>query len=244
MIAALNLAVDVSARTGTTEHRLRQMFSSPAGMPLSEYVQVRRLSHDCAAASLSGRMIASVRGTRRRPGAGPGSVPDRRAAPFGLAGRLGCDGYQLVPVAAVEVAPRRRNRRHARLRYRYRYRCRCRHARALPSRRRSVARTCSVAASTEQHPTPEPPRPRSGRLWFTRAGADVPHRPGLFCEVSAFILRRLLGWVELAGIEPASCGAVPGLLRVQFVLSLFSAPALPRTGRRRAQSGKSPGRPS
>ena len=44
-------------------------------------------------------------------------------------------------------------------------------------------------------------------------------------------------FVELAGIEPASCGAVPGLLRVQFVMSLFSAPALPRTGCRRAQSG-------
>jgi hypothetical protein len=25
--------------------------------------------------------------------------------------------------------------------------------------------------------------------------------------------------VELAGIEPASCGAVPGLLRVQFVIT-------------------------
>jgi hypothetical protein len=44
------------------------------------------------------------------------------------------------------------------------------------------------------------------------------------------------GWVELAGVEPASSSVEPGLLRVQFVLSLFSAPALPRTGRRRAQS--------
>ena len=35
--------------------------------------------------------------------------------------------------------------------------------------------------------------------------------------------------VELAGIEPASSSAEPGLLRVQSVRSLFSAPALART---------------
>jgi hypothetical protein len=50
--------------------------------------------------------------------------------------------------------------------------------------------------------------------------------------------------VELAGIEPASSSVEPGLLRVQSVLSLFSAPALAQTRRRQAQSGKSPDRPS
>ena len=72
MIAVLNLAVeavesqlatdpstpvdvaDIAARTGTTEHHLRRMFASLAGMPLSEYVRRRRMS--LAAADLvSGR---------------------------------------------------------------------------------------------------------------------------------------------------------------------------------------------
>jgi hypothetical protein len=39
----------------------------------------------------------------------------------------------------------------------------------------------------------------------------------------------------MAGIEPASNGAESGLLRVQFAV-LFSAPAITRTSRRRAQS--------
>ncbi len=70
MIAVLNLAVDdvetrlaaapstavdvtdVAARAGTTEHHLRRMFASLAGMPLSEYVRRRRMS--LAAADLVG----------------------------------------------------------------------------------------------------------------------------------------------------------------------------------------------
>lgn len=62
MVAALNLAVDdveshlvtdpsapvdvtdIATRTGTTEHRLRRMFASLAGRPLSEYVRRRRMS--------------------------------------------------------------------------------------------------------------------------------------------------------------------------------------------------------
>ena len=52
---------------------------------------------------------------------------------------------------------------------------------------------------------------------------------GAFCHV-----------VELRGIEPRSYGAESGLLRVQSVMSLFSAPALGQTRRRRAQSQKSP----
>ena len=50
--------------------------------------------------------------------------------------------------------------------------------------------------------------------------------------------------VELAGIEPASSSVEPGLLRVQSVMSLFSAPALAQTRRRQAQSGLSPAHPS
>lgn len=41
--------------------------------------------------------------------------------------------------------------------------------------------------------------------------------------------------VEMAGIEPASCGAESGLLRAQSAV-LFSAPAVTRTSCRRAQS--------
>ena len=52
------------------------------------------------------------------------------------------------------------------------------------------------------------------------------------------ILRRPLAGVELAGIEPASSSVEPGLLRVQSVMSLFSAPALAQTRRRQAQSRK------
>lgn len=70
MIAVLNLAVDavesqlaadpsttvdvadLARRTGTTEHHLRRMFASLAGMPLSEYVRRRRMS--LAAAELLG----------------------------------------------------------------------------------------------------------------------------------------------------------------------------------------------
>ena len=47
-------------------------------------------------------------------------------------------------------------------------------------------------------------------------------------------------FVELRGIEPRSYGAESGLLRVQSVWSLFSAPALEQTRRRQAQSQKSP----
>lgn len=62
MIAALNRLVDVveehlaedvdvaalAATLGTTEHHLRRMFSSLAGMPLSEYVRRRRMAHAAA----------------------------------------------------------------------------------------------------------------------------------------------------------------------------------------------------
>jgi AraC family transcriptional regulator len=62
VIAVLNLAVDaveshlvtdpsapvdaagIAVRSGTTEHHLRRMFASLAGMPLSEYVRRRRMS--------------------------------------------------------------------------------------------------------------------------------------------------------------------------------------------------------
>ena len=78
MIAGLNLAVDdvelhlatdasapvdaagIAVRMGTTEHHLRRMFSSLAGMPLSDYVRRRRMS-----------LAAADRGEyRRRPSHG------------------------------------------------------------------------------------------------------------------------------------------------------------------------------
>ena len=66
MLAALNDLLDaveqagagevdvasVAARHGTTEHHLRRMFSSLAGMPVSEYVRRRRMS--LAAADVAG----------------------------------------------------------------------------------------------------------------------------------------------------------------------------------------------
>lgn len=105
MIAALNAAVDavegrltqdpatridveeLARRSGTTEHHLRRMFSSLAGMPLSEYVRRRRMS--AAAADLVagdddlleiavrygyGSAEAFGRAFRAVHGAGPGDV--------------------------------------------------------------------------------------------------------------------------------------------------------------------------
>ena len=79
MIAVLNLAVDdvesqlatdpstpvdvadIAARTGTTEHHLRRMFASLAGMPLSEYVRRRRMSLAAADLASHGRRPAHCR---------------------------------------------------------------------------------------------------------------------------------------------------------------------------------------
>lgn len=105
MIAVLNLAVDhieaqlesdpsasvdpasIAFDAGTTEHHLRRMFSSLAGMPLSEYVRRRRMS--LAAADLVtssddlltvavrfgyGSTEAFVRAFRAVHGASPGDV--------------------------------------------------------------------------------------------------------------------------------------------------------------------------
>lgn len=72
-----------------------------------------------------------------------------------------------------------------------------------------------------------------------RAGSDVTNSEateGQGCPPSTL--------VELRGIEPRSSSAVSGLLRVQSVLSLFSAPLLAQTRQRQAQSGKSPAHPS
>lgn len=49
--------------------------------------------------------------------------------------------------------------------------------------------------------------------------------------------------VEVAGIEPASGDAVPGILRVQPAV-IFSAPTVTQASRGRAQSAKSPGNPT
>jgi AraC family transcriptional regulator len=78
MIAALNLAVDgvesqlaadpsapvdptgLASSAGTTEHHLRRMFSSLAGMPLSEYVRRRRMSMAAADLVSTGEALLTV----------------------------------------------------------------------------------------------------------------------------------------------------------------------------------------
>jgi hypothetical protein len=82
---------------------------------------------------------------------------------------------------------------------------------------------------------------RSGSRSRGLALDGLPHRTGnsaknlrQFCEDPV---------VELAGIEPASSSVEPGLLRVQSVRSLFSAPGLARTRPRQAQSRNSPAHP-
>ena len=105
MIAVLNLAVDdvesqlatdpsapvdvadIAARTGTTEHHLRRMFASLAGMPLSEYVRRRRMSLAAADLVSTGDDLLTVavrygygsteafgRAFRAVHGVGPGDV--------------------------------------------------------------------------------------------------------------------------------------------------------------------------
>ena len=120
MIAALNSAVDaveaelatdpssagrrrrLAARLGTTEHHLRRMFSSLAGMPLSEYVRRRRMSlaaADCVAGDDDllavavrygyGSTEAFGRAFRAVHGAGAGRrTPRRRSAPHTTADQV------------------------------------------------------------------------------------------------------------------------------------------------------------
>lgn len=64
--------------------------------------------------------------------------------------------------------------------------------------------------------------------------APLPGSSGAFAHMGKEI-RENLPIVEMAGIEPASNGAKTGLLRVQSAV-IFSAPAITRTSRRRAQS--------
>ena len=91
----------------------------------------------------------------------------------------------------------------------------------------------------------EPARRVSGGLSFKRAGSrwGEPPEPAILRRIFAISAKTPL-FVELAGIEPASSSVEPGLLRVQSVLSLFSASELARTRPRQAQSGKSPDQPS
>ncbi len=105
MIAVLNQAVDdvesqlatdpstpvnvadIAARAGTTEHHLRRMFASLAGMPLSEYVRRRRMSLAAADLVVTGDDLLTVavrygygsteafgRAFRSVHGVGPGEV--------------------------------------------------------------------------------------------------------------------------------------------------------------------------
>ena len=64
--------------------------------------------------------------------------------------------------------------------------------------------------------------------------APLPEGGGAFAHMGDWRSENLL-IVEMAGIEPASNGAESGLLRVQSA-AIFSAPAITRTSRRRAQS--------
>ena len=83
-------AADIAARLGTTEHHLRRMFSSLAGMPLSDYVRRRRMSLAAADLVAPGEDLLTIavrygygsaeafgRAFRAVHGAGPGDV--RRA---------------------------------------------------------------------------------------------------------------------------------------------------------------------
>jgi len=82
----VNIA-DVAARAGTTEHHLRRMFSSLAGMPISEYVRRRRMSLAAADLVVTGDDLLTVavrygygsteafgRAFRAVHGVGPGDV--------------------------------------------------------------------------------------------------------------------------------------------------------------------------
>lgn len=75
-------------------------------------------------------------------------------------------------------------------------------------------------------------------------GATNAARPGGGQAVLADVLPARVSsnghLVELAGIEPASSSVEPSLLRVQSVMSLFSAPVLAQTRHRRAQPTRCP----
>lgn len=92
--------------------------------------------------------------------------------------------------------------------------------------------TAVVAPLVElaRHPGPDGPGNDNGA---TQPGDAVTHmnplRPALYGAGWS-----KAGMVEMAGIEPASCGAESGLLRAQSAV-LFSAPAVTRTSCRRAQ---------
>lgn len=113
-------AAALAARIGTTEHHLRRMFASLAGMPLSDYVRRRRMS--LAARDLTtgradlltvavrhgyGSSEAFGRAFRAVHGASPAEV--RRDG--GPAGHLGEDRDRVVPVPTVAAARGTRDRR-------------------------------------------------------------------------------------------------------------------------------------
>ncbi|MEY9875475.1 hypothetical protein ABH931_004976 [Streptacidiphilus sp. MAP12-33] len=74
------------------------------------------------------------------------------------------------------------------------------------------------------------PRPPRGTPRANAQGMKREKPPG-----NAGRLFVYMGSVEVAGIEPASCGAEPELLRAQSAV-LFSAPGVTQTSSRRAQS--------
>ena len=93
MIAALNRLVELieddlteeldvaelTARLGTTEHHVRRMFSSLAGMPLSEYIRRRRMTR--AAADVVGGGAGCTPTTARPRRSAGRSAPCTASAP-------------------------------------------------------------------------------------------------------------------------------------------------------------------
>jgi AraC-like DNA-binding protein len=129
MISALNRLVDLveehlgedpdvatlAKQLGTTEYHLRRMFSSLAGMPLSEYVRRRRMT--VAAADVV-RGSGDLLGLAIRHGYGSTEAFGRAfRAVHGVTVDLGRHRHRLVPVQPLASAPRpvrRRGRRSGR----------------------------------------------------------------------------------------------------------------------------------
>ena len=92
--------IDIAGLTsslGTTEYHVRRMFSSLAGMPLSEYVRRRRMAVAAADVLEDGDLLGSPCGTATAPPRHSAERSDR------------CTGSALVKCAET-VAPFVRNR--------------------------------------------------------------------------------------------------------------------------------------
>jgi len=98
-----------------------------------------------------------------------------------------------------------------------------------------------TAREQDRSDKPDPGRPGSDLTDSRRAisrsgdGSSAVVLEGLLSGMDQVHCSSKPPWVEVAGIEPASFSASPGLLRAQPA-SIFSAPAVLQAGRRRAQS--------